>query len=74
MEIEFELIHCSSFRDLLDTVMQLSDDLVLVFKHKLCSYPPALFDSSMKQTSQHLLMQYGICENGVPADIPDYDI
>ena len=29
------------------TVMQSSDDLELAFKHELCSYPPALFDSSL---------------------------
>ena len=29
----------------LTTVMQSSDDLELAFKHKMCSYPPALFDS-----------------------------
>ena len=31
----------------LTTVMQSSDDLELAFKHELCSYPPALFDSSL---------------------------
>ena len=46
----------------LTTVMQSSDDLELAFKHELCSYPPALFDSSLllhEADSQHLLMQYG---------------
>ena len=31
----------------LTTVIQSSDDLELAFKHELCSYPPALFDSSL---------------------------
>ncbi len=46
MEIEFKLTHCSFFRGS-PTVMQSSDDLESAFKHELCSYPSALFDSSL---------------------------
>ena len=48
--------------------------LVLVFKHELCSYPPALFDSSLllHEADKQILADaiWKICENGVPADIP----
>ena len=55
--------------------MQSSDDLELAFKHELCSYPPALFDSSLllHETDKPALtdMIWKICESGVPADISD---
>ena len=59
----------------LTTVMQSSDDLELAFKHELCSYPPALFDSSLllHETDKPALADaiWKICESGVSADIPD---
>ena len=57
------------------TVMQSSDDLELAFKHQLCSYPPALFDSSLllHEADKPALADaiWKICESGSPADIPD---
>ena len=59
----------------LTTVMQSSDDLELAFKHELCSYPPALFDSSLllHEADKPALADaiWKICESGVSADIPD---
>ena len=59
----------------LTTVMQLSDDLELAFKHELFSYSPALFDSSLllHETDKPALTDtiWKICESGVLADIPD---
>ena len=55
--------------------MQSSDDLELAFKHELCSYPPALFDSSLllHEADKPALGDaiWKICESGVSADIPD---
>ena len=57
--------------------MQSSDDLELAFKHELCSYPPALFDSSLLLHKADKLTLadaiWKICKNGVPAIIPDDD-
>ena len=59
----------------LTTAMQSSDDLELAFKHELCSYPPALSDSSLllheadKPALADVIRK--ICESGIPADIPD---
>ena len=59
----------------LTTIMQSSDDLKLAFKHELCNYPPALFDSSLlfHETDKPALADaiWKICESDVPADIPD---
>ena len=59
----------------LTTVMQSSDDLELAFKHEFCSYPPALFDSSLLlyEADMPALTDaiWKICESVVPADIPD---
>ena len=59
----------------LTTVMQSSDDLELAFKHELCSYPPALFDSTLllHEADKPALADaiWKICESGVPADLPD---
>ena len=59
----------------LTTVMQSSDDLELAFKQEFCSYPPALFDSSLllHEADKPALVNtvWKICESGVPADIPD---
>ena len=59
----------------LTTVMQSSDDLELAFKHELCSYPPALFDSSLllHEADKPALADaiWKIYESGVSADIPD---
>ena len=56
----------------LTTEMQSLDDLELAFKHELCRYPPALFDSSL------LLLEadkpalpyeiWKVCESKVPVD------
>ena len=55
--------------------MQSSDDLELTFKHELCSYPPALFDSSLLllEADKPALADalWKVCENEVPAYIPD---
>ena len=44
----------------------------------MCSYPPALFDSSLllREADKPTLTDaiWKICENGVPADIPDDEI
>ena len=59
----------------LTTVMQSSDDLELAFKHELCSYPPALFDSSLllHEADKPAVADaiWKICESSVPVDIPD---
>ena len=34
-------------------VAQISDELESAFKHELCSYPPALFDSSLLLREAH---------------------
>ena len=58
--------------------MQSSGDLKLAFKHELCSYPPALSDSSLllHETDKPTLADaiWKICESGVPVDIPDNGI
>jgi len=64
----------------LTTVMQSSDNLELAFKHELCSYPPALFDSSLllHETDKPALAIadaiWKTCESSVPVDIPDNSI
>ena len=59
----------------LTTVMQSLDDLELAFKHELCRYPPALFDSSLLllEADKPALANeiWKVCESEVPADIPD---
>ena len=51
-----------------------SSDLESAFKHELCSYPSALFDSSLllRQADKPPLADaiWKICEPDVPADIP----
>ena len=55
----------------LTTVIQSSDKLELAFKHKLCSYPSALFDSSLLlwEADKPALVDtiYKACECDVPA-------
>ena len=63
----------------LTTVMQSSDNLELAFKHELCSYPPALFDSSLllNEAVKPALADaiWKICESSVPVvGIPDNGI
>ena len=59
----------------LTTVMHSSDDLELPFKHELCSYPPALFDSSLllNEAGKPALadLMWKMSESGFSADIPD---
>ena len=59
----------------LTTVMQSLDDLELAFKHELCRYPPALFDSSLLllEADKPALANeiWKVCESEVPVDIPD---
>jgi len=59
--------------------MQSSDNLELAFKHEWCSYPPALFDSSLllNKADKPALADaiWKICESSVPVvDIPDNSI
>ena len=62
----------------LTTIMQSSDDLESVFKHELCSYLPALFNSSfsLQEADKPTLTDaiWKVCDSGVPADIPDNSI
>ena len=62
----------------LTTVMQSSDDLELAFKHELCSYPPALFDSSLllNEADKPALADamWKMSESSVSVDIPDNGI
>lgn len=59
----------------LTTVMQSSDDLESAFKHELCSYPSALFDSSLllREADKPALADaiWKVCECDDPADIPE---
>ena len=59
----------------LTTVMQSSDDLESAFKHELCSYPSALFDSSLllREADKPALADaiWKTCECKVPADISE---
>jgi len=65
------------FQELI-AVMQSSDDLELTFKHELCSYPPALFDSSLllNEADKPALADamWKMSESGVSVDIPDNGI
>ncbi len=69
MEIEFRLTHCSSFS------IQSSDNLESAFKHELCSYPSALFDSSLllREADKPALADaiWNACECEAPADISE---
>ena len=57
------------------TVVQTSDELESAFKHELCSYPPALFDSSLLLREAHKPALAGAIWHpigpDVPADVPD---
>ena len=56
------------------TVVQSSDELESAFKHELCSYPSALFDSSLllREADKPALADaiWKLCETDIPADIP----
>ena len=56
------------------TVAQSSDELESAFKHELCSYPSALFDSSLllREADKPALADaiWKHCETDIPADIP----
>ena len=58
-----------------DSVMQSSDDLESAFKHELCSYPSALFDSSLllREADKPALADaiWKTCECEAPADISE---
>ena len=63
----------------LTTVVQSSDNLELAFKHELCSYPFALFDSFLlpHEADKPALADaiWKICESSVPVvNIPDNGI
>ena len=57
------------------TVAQTSDELESAFKHELCSYQPALFDSSLLLREAHKPALanaiWRLIGPGVPADVPD---
>ncbi len=59
----------------LTTVIQSSDDLESAFKHELCSYPSALFDSSLllREADKPALADaiWKACECEAPADISE---
>ena len=60
------------------TVGQSSDELKSAFKYELCSYPSALFDSSLllREADKPALADaiWNLCKPNVPADIPDNGI
>lgn len=57
------------------TVVQTSDELEAAFKHELCSYPAALFESPLLLREAHKPALadaiWDLCGPDVPADIPD---
>ena len=60
------------------TVVQSSDDLKSAFKYELCSYPSALFDSSLllREADKPALADaiWNLCKLDVPAEISDNGI
>ena len=76
VKIDGEQIHINPqllFQRLI-TVVQSSDELESAFKHELCSYPSALFDSSLllQEADKPALADaiWKLCESDIPADIP----